>query len=372
MLNQQNYQKIKEIKDGQQYKYSEPHYVKKWNGGYISIKVGYVSKHPEENCIVLEKVYPSKFGNKIEKFNIKNGKDWILIKEAIDKLSPEIGKVLSETEIHQAIEQISKETELLELIASYPELLNQIPADLDILTLPSEHKEALKRLLEVGGGVANKVIAQLSKQPISDINKFTELLEELKLSTINSLVTHITSRIAFIDMFEKAILDDSSYERRGIDSIHNRLKTNMWIVDRNYSVLHDDETLKNIIYKDYDKNVQGKDFTVRPDFLCMSNTVDNDPKKIVIIEIKRPTVTIKMEHITQIMKYKMILQKYSGEKISDCICYIVGREIDPLVLNNDLSNSGFIVRTYTDFISRARKFYQEYLKIISEEQGLAF
>lgn len=30
--------------------------------------------------------------------------------------------------------------------------------------------------------------------------------------------------------------------------MHNLLRQNIWLVDQNYVVLHDDETLKNIIY----------------------------------------------------------------------------------------------------------------------------
>jgi hypothetical protein len=44
--------------------------------------------------------------------------------------------------------------------------------------------------------------------------------------------------------------------------------------------------------------------------------------------------------------------------------------IDPALATNDFSSSGFIYKTYTDFISEARVFYKEYLKLI-EAEGLA-
>jgi len=69
--------------------------------------------------------------------------------------------------------------------------------------------------------------------------------------TINSLVTHVTSRMKFIELFEKVIHDDRSYERRGRLG-HNLLRTNIWLIDQNYSVLHDDETLKNIVYAQWE------------------------------------------------------------------------------------------------------------------------
>src|SRR3989344_445864 len=359
--------KIKES----EYQYSDPIIIKKWNGGHISVIVGYVNKHPERNCICLQKQWAGT-GGKFEeqKFNIKDGDDWLKIKEAIEKLWPELSQTPSAQEIQKAIAKVSQETDLLELITKYPDLLSQIPQDINILSLPEGQKEALKRLLSVGGEIANSVIRKLAEQPIKDIEEFVKLLEELKLSTINSLVTHVTSRINFIDMFETVIHQDESYERRGSGSVHNLLKANIWIVDRNYSILHDDETLKKIILEQWGEEIDPADKTeTRPDFLCMTDPLSEKQgyKRLIVLEIKRPTVTIKFAHMEQVMKYKTILQKYSGKQINEFTCYMIGREIDPALSANDFSGSGFISKTYTDFISEARMFYKEYLKIIEEE-----
>ncbi len=148
-----------------------------------------------------------------QRFNIKDGTDWLKIKEAIEKLWPELSKAPTAQDIKRAIEKVSQETDLLELLTRYPDLLSQIPQDINILSLPEDQKESLKKLLAVGGEIANSVIKKLAEQPIRDIEGFVKLLEELKLSTINSLVTHVTSRINFIDMFETVIHQEDSYER---------------------------------------------------------------------------------------------------------------------------------------------------------------
>lgn len=352
------------------YLYSDPVNVKKWPGGKIYVMVGYVTKHPKQNCIVLTKEWTGKGGTLEERrFNISGSEDWIKIKEAIEKLWPEIGEVATANDISKAINKIGQETEILELLAQYPSLLSQIPQDVDILSLPENQKEALKRLLSVGGEIANSVISKLSEQPVQDLEQFVRLLEQLKLSTINSLITHITSRIGFINMFEKVIHSDESYERRGVGSVHNLMKANMWIVNRNYSILHNDETLKNIILAQWQKELNTKEGEKRPDFLCMVDKVRQTEgyKKIVIIEIKRPSIKINFEHIQQVMVYKMILQQHSGKSINDFCCYIIGREVSQELQINDLSKSGFIVKTYTDFISEARIFYEEYLEIVEQE-----
>ncbi len=93
----------------------------------------------------------------------------------------------------------------------------------------------------------------------------------------------------------------------------------------------------------------------------------NGFRRLVILEIKKPTVKIKFAHMEQVMKYRTILQNYSGKKIDEYTCYMIGKEIDSSLSATDFSGSGFICKTYTDFISEARVFYKEYLKIINEE-----
>lgn len=44
------------------YSYSDTIYVRKWAGGHISVKVGYVKKHPEKHIICLEKVWKGSGG----------------------------------------------------------------------------------------------------------------------------------------------------------------------------------------------------------------------------------------------------------------------------------------------------------------------
>lgn len=355
------------------YTYSKPITIRKWNGGFLQVIIGYVIKHPEKNCVVLEKQYVATKGSfKNEKFIIKNKDDWQAITQAIEKLWPEITEAPSDTEIDNAISKISQEMQLLDIISKYPDLLSRLPDDIEILSLPLEQKRALYAFLDTGGKLAQEVIEKLSQQEIKDVEDFKKILDQLKLSTINSLITHITSRLGFISLFEKTIHDDSSYERRGDDSVHNLLKENIWIVDRNYSILHDDETLKNIIYQNWGEVAEGESTASRPDFLCMSSPASFSEKQLVIIEIKRPSVKIKFKHIEQVMKYKTVLQKYSGAEIKKYKCYIVGREIDDTVSNNRLDNSGYIVKTYTDFISEARDFYSEYRKIIESGDKLSF
>jgi hypothetical protein len=344
--------------------------IKEWSGGRVTASVGYVIKRPERNVIRLEKTWKVSGGKlQSQRYNIGRG-DWTGIKRAIEALLPEIGDAPTEQDIDGAIRRVSQETQLLELVARYPELLTQMPKDVDILSLPRSQKDGLRQLLTTGGEIANSVITKLAQQPIGDIEQFSRLLDHFKLSTVNSLVTHITGRIEFVELFERVIHDDSSYERRGPKSVHNLLRQNIWIVDQNYAVLHDDETLKNIIAAQWGGSTDSLDRNRRPDFLCMTDrqSQDNGYKKLVLIEIKRPSVRITMEHIQQVMQYRTLLQRHSGVSNPSFECYVIGREVDEYLLTNPLTDSGFSTPTYTDFIGRARKFYRDYFEIVKSEE----
>ncbi len=351
------------------YTYSEPVIVKKWPGGKVQVQVGYVRKHPEQNCIVLSKEWPAKGGLRQEKFNIKNGEDWQKIKKAIEELWPELEGDATADDIKYAITKASQETQLLELLATYPDILTNLPTDVDILKLPAEQKASLQNFLKVGGAIAAQVMTKLAEESIDDLSEFVRVLEQLRLSAVNSLVSHVQSRISFIELFEKAIHNNESYERRGPDSIHNLLKANIWMLDRNYTILHDDTTLKNILLQQTGV-ADGDNLNQRPDFLCLSHKgiSEEERRDVVIVEIKRPSHTLKYDNLNQLMQYRSILQKHSGSQHASFTGYLVGRTVSDDLQLNDLRASGFHIKTYTDFIQEARSFYSEYLKIVEQEQ----
>lgn len=351
-----------------EYQYSEPVTIRKWNGGKITVKVGYVQKHPNRRDLVPEKFWAASAGKPgYQQFNIRDAEDWKQICFTVNKLWPELDAIISESDIKNAIQKVARETELLDLLSKYPEIISSLPQNVNLLTLPDDQRNALFKFLKAGRDVAGKALTRLSKEPIEDIKQLMKILESYKLSTVNSLVTHVTSRLSFINTFEKVIHNEDSYERRGPESVHNLLKANIWLIDRNYSILHDDETLKKIVYQQWQKHDSNETMEQRPDFLCMTKRTESNDT-LVIIEIKRPNISIKFEMVEQVLRYRAILKKYSGKTHEHFKAFLVGKTIDPLLFDNDLSGSGIVVKSYTDFIGDARRFYQDYLEIVKQEQ----
>ena len=290
--------------------------------------------------------------------------DWKKMCVAVEKMWPEVADQTTVRGIEEVMRKLAKETELLDLISKYPDLVNNLPTNINLLLLPSDQKAALQSFLTAGGQVATDALIKLAVEPITDVEKLVEILNSYRLSTANSLVTHITGRLSFIDTFENIIHNDSSYERRGDDSVHNLLKQNIWIVDRNYSILHDDITLKRIVEEQWSSSETSDQDNNRPDFLCMSDENNSTTKsKLILIEIKRPSVTLTFKFVEQILGYLTILKNHSSDNIIEFKAYLIGREINPMLKATDLSKSGIYIKTYTDLIGDARKFYKEYREI---------
>lgn len=347
------------------YTYSDPVTIRTWNGGSLAVKVGYVREHPEKNQIVLEKTVNGQ--SKPELFYIRDAKDWNDICSAVNGLWPELTSTKSGDQIKEAVKHVVEDQKLLGLIAKFPNLLTTLPKDTDLLSLPEEHKEALRQLLAASGEIASAAINRLAQEKPADIAEFVEILKEFRLTTINSLITSITTKIAFIDKFEKVVNDTSSYERQGDDSVHNLLKANIWILDQNFVILHEDTTINQILAATGGQKVNGSEGSTRPDFLCLVEQNDEaGNRRIVIIEIKRPGIKIGLEHVKQALGYKVLLQSRSGTPIEKYEVFLIGSEIDPILQQHPLTRSDVTAWTYTDFISRSKKFYREYLDIIKK------
>ena len=349
------------------YTYSDSVVIRKWAGGSLGVKVGYVREHPEKNQVVLEQIRIIKGTVEQKLFYIRDAKDWNDICTAIDGLWPELTSTKSGDQIKEAVRHAIEDQKLLGLISKFPNLLTTLPEDVDILSMPEEHKEALRQLLNVSGEMAGAAIARLAQETPTDIAQFVEILKSFRLATVNSLVTSIATKIAFIDKFEGVVNDESSYERTGQDSVHNLLKANIWILDQNFVILHEDTTINQILSSSGRQTVNGTAGNTRPDFLCLTEqNGDIGNRRIIIIEIKRPGIKIGLAHVQQALGYKVILQARSGVPIERYEVYLIGSEIDATLQQHPLTRADITAWTYTDFISRARKFYKEYLDIVKE------
>lgn len=125
---------------------------------------------------------------------------------------------------------------------------------------------------------------KLPKQKQRALEDLDLLLQGWSLHVITNVAQQVRSRIETIELFEKQVNDDRTYEITGDNSIHRILERAMWLVDERYWLLHSNRTLLTQIGKEMQKRDKKRYGKKRPDFVCGSYG-----QKLIILELKRPS-----------------------------------------------------------------------------------
>ena len=162
-------------------------------------------------------------------------------------------------------------------------------------------------------------------------------------------------------MLKERALDDRTYEITGEGSIHRLLESAMWIIDERYWLMNSNSTLRKIVGDQLAKD--DKKFELkRPDFVC--GTVD---KKLIIIELKRPSHTLDVDDLNQLERYVVICEEYSSEHSSHEAILVGTKQSDDLRRTLKVRGGSFKVLTFVDMIHDAERRYKKYLDAISGE-----
>lgn len=202
------------------------------------------------------------------------------------------------------------------------------------------------------------VIQRLAQEPASALDELTSLMDEWSLLQVTSLLNVLKGRLHAIETFEEIILDENTYELKGNKSVHRALERSMWILSDDYWIAQSNKTLRTLIGNDLAKEDK-KYRDNRPDFAC----VDAVGKGTVIVEIKRPSLELAKDEVDQAERYLRIISKRSAAKKRTTV-YLIGGKITSEAGELSEMRKYPILMTYQDVIERARRRYQEYLRVV--------
>lgn len=192
------------------------------------------------------------------------------------------------------------------------------------------------------------------------IRRLVKLMEQHPLPQLTSVTTIITDRINRLAFFEKQIQNDKAYEIRGENSIHNQLKRALWIIDDSYWLLHSNEPLTTFLHK---KSSEGTDKErERPDFICA-----NSEDRLVIVELKRPSVKLTKEHVIQLSDYLDTADEFAGDTYSKKAGYLVGNQLSLSDQKFIKKIEGLQYRPYMKLVDDCKRRYQEYIDAVKED-----
>jgi len=312
-------------------------------------------------------------------YKIKNYERWLQIKEMLEtQIFPKInwtkfGEISEELKNEkQAKIEINKKIQ--KLILQNPSLANDVLSKLDLMSLG---KEDIPFVLELGSNLDKKlleadasikstfksIINNLSKSGKKGLNQLSELLDDWKLLDLTSISSILCKRISTLELLENMITKEETYEIKGDNSIHRILERNMWVLDENYWLMHSNKSLRTFIGDSIMKKHK-KESKKRPDFVC--STWEN---KLLIVEIKKPSLTLGKKEIDQIEEYTMIAEDYKSKDFKNVIAKLIGNKISPEGKKLINKRTGIEFLTYNDLISKVKQRYIQYLKKLEEVKG---
>lgn len=328
--------------------------TKKWTSGITIFAIIGDSEHPDRNYIVLERTLAGK-PEKNQKFNLHLS-DWNKLKELIESDTAEDHnwpiqeKITEETTLIQSLEEVLKEN---------PDFWEKILSNKNIAKLSKASFESLDklaiRIYEIKTENIDFLLKQLSEAKDDELENFISLLNELRIGQISTIVELVKKKISIIKFLEKLIAEEETKEKE----IHELLKRNLWLLDNNYDLVRSDKPLSDYL----DKNIgEDPELRKRPDLIIKMFL--QDPHHIILVELKRPSVKLKPEHIGQVMKYKGIIQKHNPNiKIIDI--FLLGYDIDSTM---PTGLSDLKVEVLENIVNKKKIEFDEFLKIINENQ----
>jgi len=310
-------------------------------------------------------------------FNINSADQWAAVKQIVDtELAPFLDWKTAEEVAEDAakLKETNDETksEISGRAKADPRFVTQVLKDLNLDKVSEEDLpklgESIGDLAEILLGVSEAqrsaiqgLIKKLPKQGEKAIRQLSDLMEELTAGQIAAVAGEVQRRVSLLNTFKERALDDRTYEIRGDGSIHRLLERAMWIVDERYWLMHSNQQLRTIVAKQLAKEDEKYKLN-RPDFVC--GTVD---RKLIIIEIKRPSHTLDVEDLNQLERYVLLCQKYDDE-LRGYEAILVGQKAsNDLKGTLKLRGSGQKVRTYTQLINDTERRYGDYLKALASE-----
>jgi hypothetical protein len=309
--------------------------------------------------------------------HIRTQDHWDRIKEIVDTdLAQHLGWA-SRQKITSELKSRSRDgkefdKQARDLLARRPKLLVEIVKGLKLDKISDEDLprvgESVIEIAEILAEVDDshrhaigQLVQRLPKQKESAIRQLTDLMDELTVGQIAAVATEVRRRVGLLETFTDRINDDRTYEISGDGSIHRLLERAMWIVDERYWLMHSNKQLRTVVTKEMVK--EDKRFAERrPDFVCGS--VD---KKLIIIEIKRPSHTLDTEDLNQLERYVVLCNKYD-EDHSSFEAMLVGSKVSDDLRNTlKVRSSSFKARTYTQLVSDSQRRYQRYLDALEAD-----
>jgi hypothetical protein len=174
----------------------------------------------------------------------------------------------------------------------------------------------IREALETGPTALRRVFKEVLNLPAERLAELDELLDRTTLSAIISASRKVTDRLDFVASLEALVFDEESKETlRERSQLHRIIAAEPWIFGEEYALAVDDQSLTTVLRKhiglldrtdliEKDQAILGPDGRRRVDLMLARAIPQRENfQHHLVVELKRPSVTIGAAELTQISQY---------------------------------------------------------------------
>ena len=291
----------------------------------------------------------------VEKFNLwaKDFLKRILKEESKKQLTGQTTKILKSETIDVRLKGLpspvrSKAKEIIStLVAKMKEQEDEDIIDFAGLILQYFESNVLKELLD-----------SILKADSNDVEKLADLISEWGIRDIAGVVNLIKQHIQIIKKLKELVNNKNTPEKH----IHTLFEKNLWLLDDKYKLWESNRTLKTILGENLDKKFEKKK-NLRPDLVCLTSQ-----NEAIVIEFKKPSVTISTRDLAQTMEYQGLIQEQMPN-IQNITTFIIGKKYDESIktIKSKQEMAGNFLMSYSEVLSNAERKFSDILKILENK-----
>lgn len=233
-------------------------------------------------------------------------------------------------------------------------------------------------------------VVDLSKEERAEM---ADLLEKTELSHIIEMLNLVVARLQAINDFETLIFNKDRYTNE-VDHVQKFIEQHYWFFGEQYHLAtaeepNFEEALRAYLnfasdhfYKKGEIHIENDDKNKQMDIFAIQSIMTGEVKKCIVVELKRPSVTLSSKELGQIKKYYGVIKsdsRFQSDKIKwDFI--LVGNEYNDEIegeINNSrhhgiyncvykVKNCTIVVKTWSDILTELKMnmhYLEEKLKV---------
>jgi hypothetical protein len=191
----------------------------------------------------------------------------------------------------------------------------------------------------------------------AEVGRLAELLAEYGVARITEVAHLLHSQLEVIQLLEDRVRSGSLEAE-----IHRIVARNIWLLRDDLTYWFDNRAFATQLG---DQLSAEFDFASgqRPDLACYDNSSLREPgvgmSKLMVVEFKRPGITIGAAELLQVMQYKRVFEESLGGLSGDDIEVIVLGDSFDTSFDRAMFGAGYKLMSYLELLEKARHRYRE-------------